>query len=557
MSDSVYRYPYRRPPQALRWIPDLVAVPVTVTPDTASLTLTTFAPAIIIPADFPFTDTLDDFNRANGSLGANWGGKLFNSDGALAIDTNLVKGVNAGSNNNQGWNTQVAPDCEVYVEIVSSADTNRVLVALRWSALDTDTPDGYAARALGGATNNVLVFRFDNGAATTIATISQVVDDGDWLGLRMAGDVLGVFYKDISVSSNWIQIGEVEDTTHSAAGHLGLLLEGDTGRADNFSGGTIGAVTVTPASVSLTLSTFAPQLQVTLTPASTSLTLTTFAPSVIIIVTVPAASLSLTTFAPTVTATAHVTVTPVTASLALTTFAVQLREVVTPANQSLTLTMFTAKLVQAVTPASASLSLTAFAPTVTTNTILTPASVALTLTANAPQLREATTPSAASLSLATFAPTVTTTAHVTVTPTTATLTLTGFPPQLREQVTPSATTLTLTTFAPELRLAVTPATATLSLSTSAPVLVLDVQPVSAMLVLTVFAPIVEISGDITLTPAQANLTLTTFAPTVTAGVIITPRRRTFMVGFARRTFIVQRPKRIYLAPESDREEVLV
>lgn len=278
-----------------------IDIDVTVTPDAASLTLTTFAPAIIIPADFPFTNTLDDFNRANGSLGASWGGKLFNSDGALAIDTNLVKGVNAGSNNNQGWNTQVGPDCEVYVEIISSADTNRVLVALRWSALDTDTPDGYAARALGGATNNVLVFRFDNGAATTIATISQIVDDGDWLGLRMAGDVLGVFYKDISVSSNWIQIGEVEDTTYSATGHLGLLLEGDTGRADNFSGGTIGAMTITPASASLTLSTFAPQLQTALTPASTSLTLTTFAPSVTIVVTVPAASLALTTFTPAIT----------------------------------------------------------------------------------------------------------------------------------------------------------------------------------------------------------------------------------------------------------------
>lgn len=551
-----------------------IDIDVTVTPGAASLSLTTFAPAIIIPADFPFTGLLDNFNRADGGLGANWDEKLFDGDDVLTIDTNLVKGANGGINNSQGWATQLGPDVEVFIEIVSGSG-NQVLLAVRWTALDTGTPDGYAVRSRGGAVDNVVLFRFDNGSPIGLATIPQEVDDGDWLGLRIVGDVLTVYYIDISVSPNWVLIGEETDATYSAAGHVGILLESDAGRVDNFSGGTIGDITiepvtatvtlttfapqlaeevtvpaasltvatfapvvsidvlVTPATASLTLTTFAPTLQLSivptpatltavtfvpqlhelLTPASTSLTLTTFAPSVTIAVTVPTASLTLTTFAPTVTATAHITVTPANASLVLTRFAPTLTTTVTPASQLLNLTTSTPTLALAVTPVPAN----------------------LLLTSTVPVLREVLNVGAVSLVLSTFTPTVTVTANEIVTPTAAALALTGFAPTITISaditVTPTATTLTLTGFAPTLHERLTPATNTLSLTTFIPTVTVSgnvtVTPAQAVLTLTTFAPVVTTGAVTTITPASITLTLTSYAPWLFLGLV--PANRTFMV----------------------------
>lgn len=551
-----------------------IDINVTVTPGTASLGLTTFAPAIIIPADFPFTGLLDNFNRADGGLGANWDEKLFDGDDVLAIDTNLVKGVNGGINNSQGWATQLGPDVEVFIEIVSGSG-NQVLLAVRWTALDTGTPDGYAVRSRGGAVDNVVLFRFDNGSPIGLATIPQEVDDGDWLGLRIVGDVLTVYYIDISVSPNWVLIGEETDATYSAAGHIGILLESNAGRVDNFSGGTIGDITVEPATATVTLttfapqlaeavtvpaislavttlapvisidvlvtpetasltlatfapslalhitptpatlttSTFAPQLRESLTPASTSLTLTTFAPSVTVAVTVPTASLTLTTFAPTVTATAHITVTPANASLVLTRFAPTLTATVTPASQLLNLTTSTPTLALAVTPVPANLLLTSTVPVL--REVLNVGAVSLVLSTFTPTVtvtaNETVTPTAAALALTSFAPTITISADITVTPTATTLTLTGFAPTLHERLTPATNTLSLTTFIP---------TVTVSGNVT-------VTPAQAVLTLTMFAPVVTTGAVTTITPASITLTLTSYAPWLFLGLV--PANRTYVV----------------------------
>jgi hypothetical protein len=151
-------------------------------------------------------------------------------------------------------------------------------------------------------------------------------------------------------------------------------------------------------------------------------------------------SLTLTTFAPTVTATQHVTVTPGTATLTLTTFAPNVvasdHKVVTPTTASLTLTTFapTINIGVNVIPATASLTLTAFAPTVTAtaHVVVVPSTAALTLTTFAPNVvatdHKLVTPTTASLSTSLFAPTVTTSDHKVVTPGPLALTLSAFAP---------------------------------------------------------------------------------------------------------------------------------
>lgn len=179
-----------------------------------------------------------------------------------------------------------------------------------------------------------------------------------------------------------------------------LLLKGAAG----------GNVTVTPGVASLTLTTFAPVIQLGVVPGVTALTLTTFAPVVKLAVIPGTATLTLTTFAPTVTATQNQTVTPPVAALTLTTFAPVVQLGVIPGVASLTLTTFAPVIKLTVIPGVAALTLTTFAPTVTAtaNQTVTPGVVALVLT--------------------TFAPTVTGGSGVTVIPGTATLTLTTFAP---------------------------------------------------------------------------------------------------------------------------------
>lgn len=192
-------------------------------------------------------------------------------------------------------------------------------------------------------------------------------------------------------------------------------------------------VTVTPSSLALTITTFAPTVTTTdhqtVTPSTAALSITTFAPTVTatanVSVTVPTATLTITTFAPTVTVTDHVTVTPSTAALTITTFAptvtVTGHVVVTPPTAGLTLTTFEPTVAvtdhQTVTPPPATLTLTMFEPTVVLPTTVTPPTVALTLT--------------------TFAPTVTAVADVVVTPSPASLAITLFAPTVIVSITPA------------------------------------------------------------------------------------------------------------------------
>jgi hypothetical protein len=133
----------------------------------------------------------------------------------------------------------------------------------------------------------------------------------------------------------------------------------------------LGAYTLTPAGVSLTLTGGTPSVVVgtVLAPAGASLTLTGGTPAVNVGTTlVPAgASLTLTGGTPTVTATANVVLTPAGGSLTLTGG--------TPAISSILLT-----------PAGATLTLTAGTPVVSNTLLITPAGGSLTLTGGTPQV---------------------------------------------------------------------------------------------------------------------------------------------------------------------------
>lgn len=273
--------------------------------------------------------------------------------------------------------------------------------------------------------------------------------------------------------------------------------------------------TVIPASLSFTITGFAPILNLVIVPGALNLTTSTFAPVII----------------------KATTVIPSAVSLTLSVFAPLLVEKVTPSTQTLVLNTFVASLSTEIIPATQSFSLTSFIPTLSLTTLIEPATVALSLSLFVPSLRTELIPSAASVLFVGFVPSLV----MEVTPDPASLMVTAFAPSLTEQIIPAPESLTLSLLAPVLDTPVTPATSslvltsfnlslrelvapdifTLALAAFSPSIQVVVTPSSHALIITTFTPSVNITGQSTVIPATALLTTVTFAPALTSNVIVT------------------------------------
>lgn len=274
---------------------------------------------------------------------------------------------------------------------------------------------------------------------------------------------------------------------------------------------------VTPGVVALSTSTFEPQLKLTVVAGLATLATTGLAPTVLTpVLTVPATvSLALTTFAPDVATTAHVTATPDTASLTLTTFE---PTVETPV---------------AVVADVAVLSTSAFAPTVAASDhqLVAPDTGALLTTTYAPNLTAANdktaTPDRVDLVTARFAPTIGLTAHRYIVPDTALLVTTKHAPDVtataHKVAVPYGWDLHLTAFAPSTVLSdhkvVTPATRAVHLSPKLPSVTVApfsivVVPGRATLTITKLPPQASASDHQVVTPAAEALVIHALVPRV-------------------------------------------
>ena len=156
---------------------------------------------------------------------------------------------------------------------------------------------------------------------------------------------------------------------------------------------------------------------ITVTPSTLVLVLTIYAPSIIIGINVVPIKLALTLafYAPAIEISDHIKVTPPTLVLVLTAYSptVLAPRLITPSVLALVLTPYAPKAVigTVATPATLALSLATFAPTVFTPRLVTPAALALALTAYIPNVNIGgiVTPLALALVLTAYVPTVTTT----------------------------------------------------------------------------------------------------------------------------------------------------
>lgn len=303
----------------------------------------------------------------------------------------------------------------------------------------------------------------------------------------------------------------------------------------------IGTV-VTPTTSNLVITTYVSVLKEVVTPTTLSLALTTYIPILKEVLTPSKLGLGITTYAPAIVI--GTVITPSTLSLTLTTYASVLKEVLTPSTLSLSLTTYAPSIVvgTVITPTTLSLSLTIYVPSIVEGTVVMPTTLSLTLTTYAPSIIEGTvvTPITLSLTLTTYIPTISVSDNIKVTPATLSLALTTYVPILKRVLTPSTLSLILTKYAPVLKEVLTPTTLSLTLTTYAPSIVIGtiVTPTTLSLALTTYAPILkEVLAPTTLslslttyapilkeivTSSTLSLTLTTYIPSILGGAAIIP-----------------------------------
>lgn len=182
---------------------------------------------------FPTTSVLDNFNRADGALGANWSaaGAVPAYTGGAAVVSNQCSNTGV-ADDSRIWAASVfGPNSEAYFTFESNGGYKGVI--LRLVNANTTSASGYMVLF----DNNF--YRIDNNVATSIGTYSGAAawNTGVKLGASIVGSTLTA-YQDTGGGFAALT-GTVTDATYSAAGGIGFYLT-TTSPLDDFGGGTVG-----------------------------------------------------------------------------------------------------------------------------------------------------------------------------------------------------------------------------------------------------------------------------------------------------------------------------
>ena len=184
------------------------------------------------PSGGPKDPILDNFNRASGPIGANWG-QIF---GGL-VDLSIVAGEAVDpSTTSFAWNywsaRQFGPDSEAYVTVTTlSADAVRVCA--RMANPTTSNRSGYCTQVSGSSWT---IRQLDSGPAPQLGTAAtQSLTAGSRIGITVVGSTITAWYSP-SPTAAWTQITSVSDTTYPGPGYIAV--ETRASHVDDFGGGT-------------------------------------------------------------------------------------------------------------------------------------------------------------------------------------------------------------------------------------------------------------------------------------------------------------------------------
>jgi hypothetical protein len=188
--------------------------------------------------EFPTSGPLDDFDRADGPVGANWTSPFrVSSESELAVASNELVCSNAVSSDGV-WGTAFAEDQELYFSL-PNYDIGRLMYMYARVSGTTDAMTGYLAGPQLGA-SVWKVFKVVAGVATQLGANLQasVPASGEKMGLVVRGTAPTVVTCYLFRGDVWNEFDarydEVDAITGS--GWIGLEVQRNS-RVDDFGGG--------------------------------------------------------------------------------------------------------------------------------------------------------------------------------------------------------------------------------------------------------------------------------------------------------------------------------
>lgn len=170
----------------------------------------------------------DNFNRANGAIGANWTKSTVN-DG-LNIASNAVKSANAGSYDNaMFWNANSFANnqySQAVITLGAGVEYEGVIVR-------ANTTDYIIAQCREGDAPDIVIYWYNGGSYTHIASQSAY----DWV----TGDVLRVEAEGTTISFYVNDVLEISGSNGSipASGSAGISMYNTTATFDDWEGGDL------------------------------------------------------------------------------------------------------------------------------------------------------------------------------------------------------------------------------------------------------------------------------------------------------------------------------
>ena len=175
---------------------------------------------------------LDDFNRADGGLGANW----TTLDPTINVSSNRAAATDAASSAYYNGDT---PNADCYVQAKFYLPTGGTEALGLVARFNTATFNGYLCRFVFGT--GMQIGRLDTGVITVLATMGAAPTTGQTVRFELSGSNLELFYDGVSA-------GSTTDATYGAAARSGLVASssGAAGTLDDFETGNLAGATFLP-----------------------------------------------------------------------------------------------------------------------------------------------------------------------------------------------------------------------------------------------------------------------------------------------------------------------
>jgi len=174
--------------------------------------------------DFPQSSVIDDFNRGDGALGANWTGDPLNESAETFVISSNQMFVNTGSPAGAYWSAATfGPNCEAYCTMVdASSGLATISLLLRLQSPGQAGVDGYQVE-FDCSGNTVVAKRISGGGALGSSETIPAPADGDKVGAAVVGTTVIAYYKDGAAA--WAEVGRWTDGNVSSAGNAGVRVE--------------------------------------------------------------------------------------------------------------------------------------------------------------------------------------------------------------------------------------------------------------------------------------------------------------------------------------------